>query len=36
MSWTDGSVNGVGNKEIANVNNAAKADVESINGVDDD
>ncbi|GAG80188.1 unnamed protein product [marine sediment metagenome] len=36
MSWTDGSVNGVGNKEIANVNNAAKADIEFINGVDDD
>jgi len=34
MSWTDGSVNGVGNKEIANVNNAAKADIEFVNGVD--
>ena len=34
MSWTDGSVNGVGNKEIANVNNAAKADIEFVNNVD--
>ena len=33
MSWTDGSVNGVGNKEIANVNNAAKADIEFVNNV---
>jgi len=34
MSWTDGSVNGVGNKEIANVNNAAKADIQFVNNVD--
>jgi len=33
MSWTDGSVNGVGNKEIANVNNAAKADIQFVNNV---
>jgi len=33
MSWTDGSINGVGNKEIANVNNAAKADIEFVNNV---
>tara|TARA_S200002703_G_scaffold145195_1_gene139420 strand:+ start:122 stop:229 length:108 start_codon:yes stop_codon:yes gene_type:complete len=35
MSWTNSSINGVGNKEIANVNNVAKADIEFINGVDD-
>ena len=34
MSWTDGSVNGVGNKEIANVNDVAKADIQFVNNVD--
>ena len=34
MSWTDGHVNGVGNKEIANVNDVAKADIQFVNNVD--
>ena len=34
MSWNTGSVNGVGNKEIANVNNVAKADIQFVNNVD--
>ena len=34
MSWNLGSVNGVGNKEIANVNNVAKADIQFVNNVD--